>query len=91
MADRNLPVATLARMVDLRIPLPYLMTGGIVVAGILAGMYYEQKSMARSLEKMEAQLSTVTEIMTRLTSQQALNEYRLQKLEAAEAKNHGGK
>lgn len=72
----------LARMIDFKIPLPWLLGGFIVAVGAFIAMYYQLQSVSETLKEVRITLATTTEVMSRLSNQQTLMQYRIEKLEA---------
>lgn len=72
----------LMRMVDFRIPLPWLMSGFIVGIMALVGMYYQLQSVSEALRDMQVTLKANNSSLIQLTAEQALLKYRIEKLEA---------
>lgn len=51
-------LSQVTRMIDMRIPLVWLMTGAFTVAGILAGMYYTLQQVQHDMQEMKVILKS---------------------------------
>jgi hypothetical protein len=72
----------LMRMVDFRIPMPWLLTGFLVGVGALVGMYYQLQNVTEALRDMQVTLKANNTSLVQLAAEQALLKYRIDKLEA---------
>jgi hypothetical protein len=79
--DEN--TARLPRVVlDLRIPLPWLLGGAGVLLWGLISMYFTLLDVSRNVTQMQIELRSATSSAMQLTSDQAMLKYRVEKLEA---------
>lgn len=78
----------LMRMVDFRIPLPWLLGGFLMAAGLLIGMYYQLQAVSEALRDVQVTLKANNQSLIQLTAEQALLKYRVEKLESVGT--HGG-
>ena len=72
----------LMRMVDFRIPLPWLLGGFVMAAGLLIGMYYQLQAVSEQLRDVQVTLKASNQALIQLTADQALLKYRVEKLES---------
>ena len=73
----------LMRMVDFRIPLPWLLGGFLIGVSALIGMYYQLQSVSEQLRDVQVTLKANNTSLVQLAADQALLKYRIEKLEAA--------
>ena len=81
--------AALLRMVDFRIPLPWLLSGFGAAVILLASMYFQMQTMSDNLKNLQITVQSGNTSWATLASKQALLEYRIEALEAAEKQRRG--
>jgi len=87
MADnRSVPVSTLARMVDMKIPLPWLLGGFIFGVGSVLAMYNQLQSLTESMRDVQSTLKSTNAALFAITAEQSLQKYRIEQLESAARK-----
>lgn len=69
------------RMVDFRIPLPWLLGGFLAGVMVLVGMYYQLQNVSEALRDVQITLKANQSTVIQLASEQALLKYRIEKLE----------
>jgi hypothetical protein len=81
--DGQIPdaAAALVRMVDFRIPLPWLLAGCICAVGSLVGMYYQLQAVADSMKELSKTVKESTVATTALQLEQSRLQFRLDAVE----------
>lgn len=80
--DSDAPtLASVTRMIDMRIPLVWLMTGAFTVAGILAGMYYTLQQVQHDMQEMKVLLKSNDGAAQELKQEMAVQKFRLTSME----------
>ncbi len=74
--------ATLMRMIDFRIPLPWLLGGFIAAVGVLTSMWFEQRRTTETLVQVQIELKAGNSAYATLTGEVALLKFRVEGLEA---------
>lgn len=72
----------LMRMVDFRIPLPWLLGGFIATAGLVISMYYQIQQMRDALQELQVTVKAGNISSSTLTGEIALLKYRVDALES---------
>lgn len=72
----------LMRMVDFRIPLPWLLGGFIVACGSLIGMYYQLQAVSEKLVALQIDVKAGNSSYATLAGEMALLKFRVEGLEA---------
>lgn len=73
----------LMRMVDFRIPLPWLLGGFIFGIALLIGMYYKVQQMGESLQELQVTVKAGNLQAATVAGELALLKYRVEALESA--------
>ncbi len=74
----------ITRIVDFRIPLPWLLSGAIVVLWALISMYFELKQVSNNVSELQITVKSGNSQAVTLAGEQALLRYRVENLEAAQ-------
>lgn len=74
--------AALMRMVDFRIPLPWLLGGFIVAIGSLIGMYYQLQAVSEKLVALQIDVKAGNSSYATLAGEMALLKFRVEGLES---------
>lgn len=72
----NEGAVSLMRMVDMRIPLPFLMGGFVVAVSLIIGMYYQLQSVVRELGELKVTVAASNSQGVALAGQVALLQFR---------------
>lgn len=94
MTDTSVPeqpppaASALARVVDFRIPLPWLLSGFIFAAGLFINMFYKIQQMSDSLQDLQVTVKAGNAMATSFAGELALLKYRVDTLEAAQRGAH---
>jgi hypothetical protein len=87
-ADNNQDAATvperITRIVDFRIPLPWLLSGAAIVLWALISMYFELKQVSANVNELQVTVKSGNSQAVTLAGEQALLRYRVENLEAAQ-------
>lgn len=81
----------LMRIVDFRIPLPYLLTGFVLAIGALVGMYYQLQALNATIVRLEVGVATGNAQMLSIASDVAHLKFRTEQLERDLARINGMK
>ena len=82
--DNNAPpdAATLMRMIDFRIPLPWLLGGFIAASSILIAMYFQLQQVTENLVALQIEVKAGNSSFATLAGEVALIKFRVEGLEA---------
>lgn len=76
--------AALMRMVDFRIPLPWLLGGFMFAAGVLISMYFQLQKVTEGLADLQITVRAGNNQSTTLAGEIALLKYRVENLESSQ-------
>ncbi|MCW5648342.1 MAG: hypothetical protein KIS62_01215 [Ramlibacter sp.] len=71
----------ITRIVDFRIPLPYLLTGAVVVVWALIGQYFAMQQLQRDVAELQITLKVGNSQSAAALGEIALLKYRVENLE----------
>lgn len=74
-------------MIDMKIPLPYILSGIVSLALCLAGMFFQLRQLGEDMTDIKAKVSQATKVSEQL----AVLTYRVQTLESGRSATAGGK
>ena len=74
----------ITRVIDFRIPLPYLLSGAIAVTCILISMYFSVQQLIRDVGELQVTVKAGNTQASTVAGEIALLRYRVQNLENAE-------
>ena len=77
-----LEAAALMRMVDFRIPLPWLLTGFMAALTLQVNSYFEQKRTTEQLVQLQIEVKAGNTAVSTLAGEVALLKFRVEGLEA---------
>jgi len=93
MPDHNTTIETpteaaaLMRMIDFRIPLPWLLTGFVAGVSILVAMYFQLQNVSEKLVSLQIEVKAGNSSYAALASEVALLKFRVEGLEAERRSN----
>lgn len=71
----------ITRIVDFRIPLPYLLTGVVIVVWALIGQYFAMQQLQRDVQELQITIKAGNSQSVTLAGELALVKFRLENLE----------
>lgn len=88
-ADDQAPPERVTRVVDFRIPLPYLISSGIGVMWALISMWFAVQSLTREMNDLQVVIKTSIASSAIVNSDIALIKFRLDNIENDRARQNG--